>query len=366
MGWINVNELKAHPENPRDHDEEQIQKIADSIDRLGWGRPIIISSDNYILAGHGAYLAATEKLHLKKVPFRKMKHEHDTPEAKAYMIADNKLTDDSDWDYGKLDPIFEDLKLNEFDLKLTGFEDKELKEVENKLDKEKEVVEDDFDEGSIKENIVRLGDIWQLGQHRLMCGDSTKKENIDALMDGKTAKMVFTDPPYDFKGDFLKNCFEYCDQHLFVIDGDKNHIRNAIEYIDKFNVFYVVNFNVPTWNLSFKIPLTNHVLIAHYKGENAVSRDLKGLHSVINVKTKNDRSEKNYKAKNQEIIDPFIKNFSDRGDIVLDVFGGSGSTLINCEQNGRECRCIELDPNFCDVIIARYEEFTGKKAKKMN
>jgi len=122
-GWIAVKDLKPHPENPRDHTSEQIKKIARSIDKLGWGRPIIISKDNYILAGHGAYLAATDILNLMSVPYKRMEHLHDSPEAIAYMVADNKLTDESDWNYGKLESNFEGLKVAGFDVELTGFDE---------------------------------------------------------------------------------------------------------------------------------------------------------------------------------------------------------------------------------------------------
>jgi len=133
-GWIAVKDLKPHPDNPRDHTDEQIQKIARSIDKLDWGRPIIISQDNYILAGHGAYLAATDELNLMSVPYKRMEHLHDSPEAIAYMLADNKLTDESDWNYGKLESNFQNIKLKGFDVELTGFEDVELKEVETKIE----------------------------------------------------------------------------------------------------------------------------------------------------------------------------------------------------------------------------------------
>ncbi|HNR25648.1 MAG TPA: ParB/Srx family N-terminal domain-containing protein [Methanobacteriaceae archaeon] len=121
---IKITKLKPHPQNPRTHTDEQIQKIARSIKELGWGRPIIISTDYYILAGHGAWEAA-ERLGCEEVPYRMMAHKHDTPEALAYMVADNKLTDESTWNYSDLELVFEDIKLEHFDVTLTGFEDTE-------------------------------------------------------------------------------------------------------------------------------------------------------------------------------------------------------------------------------------------------
>ena len=133
--FIKIKDLKPHPENPREHTEEQIQKIAKSIHELDWGRPIIISKDNYILAGEGAYLAAKDVLKYKEVPFRRMKHMHDSPEAIAYMLADNKLNEESDWNYGKLQNIKDELGLLGFDVSLTGFNEIELEEIDTKLNK---------------------------------------------------------------------------------------------------------------------------------------------------------------------------------------------------------------------------------------
>lgn len=125
--WINIDEIKIHPKNPKIHTDEQIQEIATSIKKLDWGRPIILSSDNYILAGEGTYLAAKDKLQLKKVPYRRMKHQHDSPEAIAYMLADNKLAEKSGWNYPELSELSIDLELQGFDVTLTGFDEIELK-----------------------------------------------------------------------------------------------------------------------------------------------------------------------------------------------------------------------------------------------
>lgn len=152
--WIDVDLIKPHPKNPRNHTPEQLEKIAKSIKELGWGRPIILSKDNYILAGHGAYIAATEKLHIKKVPYRKMEHNHDTPESLSYMIADNKLTDESDWNYGKLEPLMDKIELTGFDLSLTGFEDEEITFIDGHEDEIPDE-EPEFDE-SIADDIEMI------------------------------------------------------------------------------------------------------------------------------------------------------------------------------------------------------------------
>jgi ParB-like chromosome segregation protein Spo0J len=143
---IQLSELKEHPQNPRNHSEEQIKKIAKSIKELGWGRPIIISKDNYILAGHGAYIAAKDLLKYTEVPFKQMEHQHDSPEAIAYMVADNKLTDESDWNYGKLDLVFTELKLKHYDLNLTGFDENEALNLNMETDEDLPEEEPEYDE----------------------------------------------------------------------------------------------------------------------------------------------------------------------------------------------------------------------------
>jgi hypothetical protein len=132
-GWIPIKDIKPHPDNARTHDESQLEKIAKSIDKLGWARPIIISKDNHILAGHGAAEAAQEILHHKSAPFRRVEYNHDQPEAIAIMDSDNRLAELSDWNYGKLETHFEGLKLEGFDLTLTGFDEDELKKIKEKI-----------------------------------------------------------------------------------------------------------------------------------------------------------------------------------------------------------------------------------------
>mgnify|MGYP000927918717 CR=1 FL=1 len=369
MEFIKVNEIKPHPENPRDHDDEQIQKIADSIERLGWGRPIILSKDNYILAGHGAYIAATEKLHLKEVPFVRMKHLHDSPEAKAYMIADNKLTDESEWNYGKLEPIFEELELEGFDLQLTGFEDKELREVENKLEGHQEVEEDNFDE-EVTESMCQPGDIWQLGKHRLMCGDSTNTDDVKVLVDNNKVDMVFTDPPYDFDKD--KEIAVQLDKitensHIFVMHDDRGIINYLRASQFEFDRFFVLDTKIcsPRGN----DPYLRHILVSHERKGQPMKHENKydGLSSIIPIEyRKNIKEERLHDhQKTVKDVSKFITHYSHKKQNILDLFGGSGTTLIASEQLERNCFMMELNPHFCDIIIKRFEDFTGKKAEKI-
>ena len=382
--WIDVDLIKPHPQNPRNHTSEQIQKIAKSIKELGWGRPIILSKDNFILAGHGAYIAATEKLHLKSVPYRKMVHVHDSPEALSYMIADNKLTDESDWNYGKLEPLMERIEIEGFDLSLTGFEETEIKKLPSlNPDNNIEVIEDDFDPDTEIESIVQPGQIWQLDNHRLMCGDSTIKEDVEKLMNGNKADMVFTDPPYgveyvsrvdknrrkpwgEIKNDNLKD------------ESFRNFLHDSLSYI-KCPKYVCCN-----WQSSFNFILAlkkPNGLIVWDKCSIGLGKGYRNQHEFILFYGKLDHdSESNVWTIKRDSINEYnhptqkpiqvparaIKNSSSINDNVLDLFGGSGSTLIACEQTNRACYMMELDPHYCDVIIKRWEEFTSQKAVLTN
>jgi len=413
--WIDVELIKPHPQNPRNHTPEQIQKIANSIKELGWGRPIILSKDNFILAGHGAYIAATEKLHLKRVPFRKMDHNHDSPEALSYMIADNKLTDESDWNYGKLEPLMDKIDLESFDLSLTGFEEKELKELpslnpENNVD----VVEDDFDPDEELEFIVQPGQIWQLGNHRLMCGDSTDPKDVEKLMNGNKADMVFTDPPYNVNYDpeqrhssfstkrtnnklgtilndnksqedfraFLDATYSNIDRsikvgrgiYIFHADTEGHNFRNA---------FLEQEWKLQSCLIWLKTALVmgradyhwihEPILYGWKEGEAHRWCGDRKQTTVIEMPTdhynQKELDTEGYVHPTQKpikLIAIFINNSSYPNEIVLDLFGGSGATLIACEQTNRKCNIMELDPHYCDVIIKRWEDFTGGNAVLLN
>jgi site-specific DNA-methyltransferase (adenine-specific) len=413
--WISVNKINVHPKNPRKHTQEQIEKIANSIKELGWGRPIIISKDNFILAGHGAFIAATEILKLKSVPYRMMDHVHDSPKALSYMIADNKLTDESDWNYGKLEPLIDRIDLEGFDLSLTGFEEKERKELpslnpENKVN----AVEDDFDPDEEIESIVQPRQIWQLGDHKLMCGDSTSSEDVEKLMDENKADMVFTDPPYnvnydpeqrhssfstertkkklgtilndnksqeDFKA-FLDATYSNIDRsikagrgiYIFHADTEGHNFRKA--FIDQ-------EWKLQSCLIWLKTQLVlgradyhwihEPILYGWKEGEAHRWCGNRKQTSVIEMATDHHNQKEldteGYVHPTQKpikLIAIFINNSSYPNEIVLDLFGGSGATLIACEQTKRICYMMELDPHYCDVIIKRWEEFTGKNAVLLN
>lgn len=305
------------------------------------------------------------------VPFKRMEHLHDSPEAISYMLADNKLTEKSDWNYGKLETNFNDLKLAGFDVTLTGFDDVELKEVETKAQGKIEVEEDDFNPESVEESIVQPGDIWQLGNHRLMCGDSTNQNDIKTLMNNETVEMVFTDPPYDFdKDDLIPKIIDLVtlNSHIFIMHDDKG-IVNYLKNSDfEFKRFFVLDTKIasPRGN----DPYLRHIMVSHEQKGDPIKHQNHhdGLSSIIPIdyrkNLKDERVHKHQKAIKD--ISKFIIHYSLKGHKVLDIFGGSGSTLISCEQLQRKCYMMELEPYNCDIIIARWEKFTGEKAEKIN
>lgn len=333
-----------------------------------------------------------------------MTHRHDSPEAQAYMIADNKLTDESDWNYADLEIIFEDLKLEDFEVELTGFDQNQIQEVEEKLHGPQEITEDDFDPEGVVETIVQPGDIWELGNHRLMCGDSTKPEDVELLVD-YDIDMVFTDPPYSVN-------YEKKTKEIFG-NTDYNKITNddlSVEEIASkvWGPAFKNMYNVATDKCSFYMTAPQggdqmmmmmmmmikenwqlkHELIwvknnpvfsmgrldYDYQHEPILygwkkSHEFYGKGNFTKSVWHIERTKENKlhpTMKPIQLIANALMNSSLVGDNVLDLFGGSGSTLIACEQLNRRCYMMELDPHYCDVIITRWETFTGQKAHKTN
>lgn len=365
--YIHKDKLCLLEGNPRKIiDPKSSDKLKTLIKEHGFQNPLQVfkeKTNRYsILCGNHRYKAGCE-LGIKEFPC--IVYEGSRNKALARAISDNKSNLWTDWDIPALKDFFAEIDIGDFDIELTGFTEDELKGMFDfgELDGN----EDEVPEVNRKDGKTKLGDLYQLGEHRLLCGSAIIASDIKKVLGDKKANMVFTDPPYDFKNDFLSLCFDNVKNgHIFIMDGDKNHVRNISNFIDHFNVFYVLFFKAPTWNLSKKIPLTQHLLIAHYKKGKPENRELKMLHSVIETSTKNDRSVKEYVAKRQEAIIPFIEGFSDKGDVVLDIFGGTGSTLIACEKTQRLCKLVEIDPHCCDIIIKRWEDYTGKEAVLLN
>ena len=371
---IEVSKLIPYAKNSRTHDDAQVAQIAASIKEFGWTNPILVDGDKGVIAGHGRLLAA-RKLGYDKVPVIELKHMTEA-QKRAYVIADNKLALNAGWDNNFLALELQDLKDQDFDLTLLGFDDKELDAL-----LAPEIVEGLTDEDAVpevpEEPKTKLGDIYILGNHRLMCGDSTSIDAVEKLLDGSRPDMVFTDPPYniDYQGvkdkrekikndkmddlafkDFLIQSLYSCETMYVCCSWQYSHLfKEGMEAIGRKPKAMIVWDKVnPAQNLDkyFK----QHELIYYY-GDFGGHKTLRGDVWTL----KRQRNTVHPTMKPVELIQMALEDQVGK-QIVLDVFGGSGSTLIACEKTGRKARLMELDPKYCDVIVKRWEDFTGKKA----
>jgi len=333
-----------------------------------------IDGDKGVIAGHGRLLAA-RKLGMDKVPTIELKDMTES-QKKAYIIADNKLALNAGWDTNFLSLELQELKDQDFDLTLLGFDDKELDAL-----LAPETTEGLTDEDSVPDTPIepktKLGDTYILGNHRLMCGDSTSIDAVDKLLDGQRPDMVFTDPPYniDYQGvkdkrekikndkmddsafkDFLTQSLYSCETMYVCCSWQYSHLfKEAMETIGRKPKAMIVWDKVnPAQNLDKYYK--QHELIYYY-GDFGGHKTLRG--DVWTLKRQKNTVHPTMKP--VELIQLALEDQVGK-HIVLDIFGGSGSTLIACEKLGRKARLMELDPKYCDVIVKRWEDFTGKKA----
>jgi len=370
---IKTAELIPYARNSRTHSESQVAQIAGSIREFGFTNPVLIDADNGIIAGHGRVLAA-QKLGQDKVPCIRLGHLTDT-QRRAYVIADNKLALNAGWDEEMLGLELADLASLDFDVSLTGFSEDELAGLLA------ETTEGETDEDAVPEvpaqPVTVEGDVWLLGRHRLMCGDSTSIDAVERLMAGRKADMVFTDPPYniDYQGvkdkrDKIKNDkMADADFVQFLRDSlmgcETMYVCCSWQYAGLFKQAMTDLACAPkamiVWN---KVNPAQHLdkyfkqhEIIFYYGDFGGQKTLRG--DVWELKRQ--RNTVHPTMKPVELIDMAMVDQPDK-NVVYDAFGGSGSTLISCEKNHRDCRMMELDPKYCDVIIKRWQDFTGKTA----
>ena len=399
-----VGDLIPYINNSRTHSDDQVAQIAASIKEFGWTNPILVGANNSIIAGHGRLMAA-RKLKMNEVPTIELDYLTDV-QRKALIIADNKLALNSDWDLGLLSLELEELQELEFDLALTGFSEDELAKL-----LEPEQVDGLTDENAVPEvpdePITKLGDIYQLGNHRLMCGDSTSIDAVDKLMNGQKADMIFTDPPYGMsygggraQGDNVKfkNRSGGIKAHGMILGDDKtgddliqlirDALLSAVTTSKEGSSAYVcfpwrtyTEFEAAMLECGLK---ASACIVWDKKSIGLGQANYRPQHEFIfyckggawyGDKAQSDVWYMSRGATGQyvhptqkpvELIEKAINNSSKAGDIVIDCFGGSGSTMIAAEKIGRHSRLMELDPKYCDVIVKRWEEFTGKKAELLN
>jgi DNA modification methylase len=385
---VAVSTLIPYAKNSRTHDDAQVAQIAASIKEFGFRNPILVDGVS-VIAGHGRLLAA-QKLKLDKVPT--LDCSDMTPsQKKAYIIADNKIALNAGWDNAMLTIELKDLEDEGFDLTLTGFDDKELDALLNVIEGTDGLTDEDAVPDVPEEPKTKLGDIYILGNHRLMCGDSTSIDAVEKLMDGQLADQLVTDPPYNIayeggskKREQIKND-EMADEEFRQFLKDVYIAANAVMKAGA--VFYIwhadtegYNFRGAARDMGWKVRQTliwNKDNSAfgrsdyHWKHEPCLygwkegaahlwAADRKQT-TVIECK-RPSKSDLHPTMKPVELMEYQILNNTKGSDIVLDLFGGSGSTMIAAEKIGRKARLMELDPKYCDVIVKRWEDFTGKQA----
>jgi DNA modification methylase len=396
LEWRSVSTLIPYARNSRTHSDEQIAQIAASIKEFGWTNPILIDGDNGIIAGHGR-LSAARKLGHEEVPVIELKDLTET-QRKAYIIADNRLALNAGWDNEMLTIELNELLADNFALDILGFDPKELAAL-----LEPDVVEGLTDEDAVPdipdEPKTRLGDIYQLGNHRLMCGDSTSIDAVDKLMP-ETANMIFTDPPYlmDFTGGIHGDGSKSFNAKHGSIKNDKMSDKEGDDFLDAINsvitskvdgAFYITFYRLGINKYFASMERTGlkcRSLVIWDKGNHTLSNsDYMSMyepmfygwvnnHKFYGGKNGMDIWRIKRTAKNDlhptmkpvELVEKAVLDGSAINGIVLDLFGGSGTTIVACEKHNRHSRIMELDPKYCDVIVKRWEDFTGKKAMLVN
>ena len=374
--YKNVADLIPYARNSRTHDKDQVSQIVASIKEFGFTNPVLIDDEGLIIAGHGRVQAA-QKLNLKTVPTICLDYLTEA-QKKAYVIADNRLALNAGWDFDMLKVELNDLNDLDFDVSLLGFEDKEINDI--LADPTEGLVDEDSTPDLVEDPITVEGDIWLLGNHRLMCGDSTSIDAVDKLMDGKKADMVFTDPPYgvDYKGvnndsrdgleELLRDVFT---NYITVLkSGAPCYVFHSDRCADIFHRVFRDFFHFSSMIIWFKNTLT--LSQTDYQSQHEPCMygwNKNGTHKFYGdrkqVSVWQDNKEKftgHTTNKPVNFIIRAIKNSSSVADIVLDLFGGSGATLIAAEKSARKCYMMELDPVYVDVIVKRWEDFTGQNA----
>lgn len=395
--YVSTEELIPYARNSRTHSDEQVAQICASIKEFGFTNPVLIDAEGVIIAGHGRTIAA-QRLKIKEVPCLRLSHLTEA-QKKAYVIADNKLALNAGWDDEMLALELGELNDLDFDLSLTGFDDNELNALLAKAVKEGLVDENQVPDAP-EEPVSVLGDVWKLDQHRLMCGDSTSIDAVDKLMEEQKADMVFTSPPYNAdakagQGDIFNNkksvklysdgysdnlasseyvqfassvleiCFSVTDGFIFW--NVSYNAKSRFEYIQQIQNRLPYLVEQVCWKKSSTIPFKGSLMrdwepvyiFSTNKQPVAVKEVTSNFWQISNT---NSQAENHKACFPVELPEMGISIVSKNTGIVFDPFGGSGSTLIACEKKGRKARLMELDPKYIDVIIKRWQDYTGREA----
>jgi DNA modification methylase len=375
----NINDLIEYDSNPREHTPEQVEQVANSIKEFGWTMPILIDDTNEIIAGHGRLMAG-KQLGIKEVPCIIAKGWSDE-QKKAYCIADNKLTENSTWSKDFLKLNLTNLYDNEFDLKLTGFSDDELSKILPDFNIDEGLTDEDDVPTPPEEPVTKLGDIWLCGEHRVMCGDSTSDNDTDRLINNAKIDLVFTDAPYGINvvqsnqvgGEGITESGTYS-----KILGDET-IDTAQKFYElclkkNFKDFilwggnYFTNFLKPSrcWIIWDK-EMTGNFSQAEMAWTSFEKGGVKIIKHLWNGLSREGNRKEELKSRvhpTQKPVGLFFKILQDYKNVktIYDGFLGSGSTLIACEKSKKICYGLELDSKYCDVIVKRWQNYTGQEA----
>ena len=394
-----IDKLIPYARNSRTHNDEQVVQIVASIKEFGFTNPILVGADDVIIAGHGRLLAA-QRMGLKEVPVVRLPHLTEI-QRRALVIADNKIALNAGWDEEMLALEMKELEDMDFNLDILGFSEDVLKELEAFGEPEQEGKTEDDDVPEVPEEAVtKPGDIWVLGEHRLLCGDTTIYDDVKKLIQNDIATMIFTDPPYNVNyGSSMKDSIRY---HAGTLGGRKimndnlgdgfaQFLTDSLSNLMMFNkgAAYVCMSSSELHTLyssfvaaggkwsTFIMWAKNTFTLGRADYQRQYEPILYGWradnkkHYWCGDRDQSDVWEYNKPVRNDlhptmkpvELVERAINNSSKVGDIVLDGFGGSGSTLIAAEKTRRKARLMELDPKFCGVIVRRWEEYTGNKAQ---
>lgn len=386
--------LLPYARNARTHSDDQVAQIAASIDEFGFTNPILAGSDGVIVAGHGR-LAAAHKLGLEMVPVVVLDHLSPT-QRRALVIADNRIAENAGWDDAMLRIEIAALQDDDFDVSLTGFDADALAELMAGDESDGEGKTDDDAVPELSETpISRPGDVWVLGGHRLLCGDSTVAESYDRVLDGRPVDMVFTDPPYnvnyansakdkmrgkdrailndnlgdgfyDFLLAALTPTIAHCRGGIYMAmsSSELDVLQAAFRAAGgKWSTFIIWAKNTFTLGRADYQRQYEPILYGWPEGAQRHWCGDRDQGDVWNIK-KPQKNDLHPTMKPVELVERAIRNSSRPGNVVLDPFGGSGTTLIAAEKSGRVARLIELDPKYADVIVRRWQEWTGKQATR--
>lgn len=370
---MRTDDIVPYEKNAKRHDDRQVTQIANSLKRFGWQQPIVVDKDNVVVIGHGRLMAA-KRLGMSEVPVTRA--DKLTPkEVKALRLADNKLNE-SPWDEDLLRIDLDDIGLD-IDMGDFGFDT-----LLDDGDAEPEAGEDKYEEPDNIEHRAMPGSLWELGQHRLMCGDSSDGSVIERLMGGAKAKLLLTDPPYGIKADKgFSGAVGFSGKGKPI---ERRHYKDEWDSVrpgkEVFEHICLMAKNAIIFGGNFfadELPVGNHWIVwnkhntmptysdAELAWTNIKRNSVKLYDCEWNGLIGKEKERFHPTQKPVRLFVDILKDYTDDGDVVCDFFGGSGSTLIACERINRRCYMCELDPHYVDVIIDRWEKLTGEKAKQI-